>query len=114
MKIRKTIFLILILINCITIFYFSNQVADTSSASSGRIVSLVMKIVPQFRNMQEQEKEYIASEVLQPIVRKLAHFSIYTMLGFFTINFALTCEQKGHSGVISNRYSNKRCSYNAI
>lgn len=94
MKVRRITFLILIIINCITIFYFSNQVADTSSASSGRIVNFVIKVLPQFKNMEEYKKEHIANEVLQPIVRKMAHFSIYTLLGFLTINFALTCEKQ--------------------
>lgn len=100
MKTRKTIFLILIIINCITIFHFSNQVADTSSASSGRVVSLVMKVLPQFKNIEEHQKEHIANEVLQPIVRKLAHFSIYTLLGFLTINFALTYKQEKYKSIL--------------
>ncbi len=106
MKLRRIIFLILIIINCITIFHFSNQVADTSSASSGRVVNLVMKVLPQFKNMEEHEKEHIANEVLQPIVRKLAHFSIYTLLGFLTINYALTCEKQN-----SLYDANKQCSF---
>lgn len=112
MKTRKIIFLILIIINCITIFYFSNQVADTSSASSGRVVNFVMKVLPQFENMEEQQKEYIANEILQPIVRKLAHFSIYTLLGFLTINFAFACEEKGTVESGSMKYSHKRYPYN--
>ena len=112
MKARRIIFLILIIINCITIFYFSNQVADTSSASSGRVVNFVMKVLLQFKNIEEQQKEYIASEILQPIVRKMAHFSIYTLLGFLTINFAFACKKKGT--VVSNptKYFHKRCPYN--
>lgn len=90
MKIRRTIFLILIIINCITIFYFSNQVAETSSGSSGRIVSFIAEVLPFIKNMSETEKETICSEVLQPIVRKTAHFSVYALLGFLTMNFALT------------------------
>lgn len=105
MKARKIIFLILIIINCITIFYFSNQVADTSSTSSGRVVNFVMKVLPQFKNMEEHEKEYIANEVLQPIVRKMAHFLIYTVLGFLTINFALTCKETNNPC-----YENEQCS----
>lgn len=94
MKTKKIIFLTLIIINCITIFYFSNQVADTSSTSSGKVVNLVIKVVPKLKNMQEHEKEYMANEVLQHIVRKLAHFSIYTLLGFFTMNYALACKKE--------------------
>lgn len=87
---KKTIILILIIINCITIFYFSNQVADISSGSSGRVVNFIAQILPRLRNMPEEEKQIICSEILQPIVRKTAHFSIYTLLGFLTMNFALT------------------------
>lgn len=89
----KIIFLILIILNCITIFYFSNQVAQTSSTSSGRVVNFIMKILPQFNSIEEQKKEYIANEILQPIVRKLAHFSIYTLLGFLTMNYAIADEK---------------------
>lgn len=105
MKLKKIIFIILIIINCTIIFQFSNQVADTSSASSGRVVNFVMKVLPQFKNMEEHEKEYIANEVLQPIVRKLAHFSIYTLLGFLTINYAFTCEKEN-----SIYHTNEECS----
>jgi len=87
---KRTIFLILIIINCITIFYFSNQVADVSSGSSGRIVNFIAELLPFIKNMPEAEKQIICSEVLQPIVRKTAHFSIYALLGFLTMNFALT------------------------
>lgn len=112
MKARRIIFLILIIINCITIFYFSNQVADTSSASSGKVVNFVMKVLPQFKNMEEHQKEYIANEVLQLIVRKMAHFSIYALLGFLTINFAFACEEKGTEVSDSTKYFRKRCPYN--
>lgn len=90
MKLRRTIFLILILINCITIFYFSSQVADASSSSSGRVVAFLVKTIPALKNMNAIEKERICSEVLQPIVRKTAHLGLYTLLGFFTMNFVYT------------------------
>ena len=90
MKIKRLIFLTLIIINCITIFHFSNQVADTSSNTSGRVVNFIITTFPQFKNMPENEKEQIAQEILQPIVRKLAHFSIYTSLGIWVMSFALT------------------------
>lgn len=54
--------------------------------------------------MQEHEKEHIANEVLQPIVRKLAHFSIYTLLGFLTMNYALTDKKDN-----TIYYTNEKC-----
>lgn len=93
MEVRRNVFLILVIINCILIFYFSNQVADVSSNSSGRVVNFIVHIIPHLKNMPDDEKELICSQILQPIVRKTAHFSIYTMLGFFIMNFALTFKQ---------------------
>ena len=89
---KRIIFGILIIINCATIFYFSNQVADNSSQQSGRIVEFVSDIVPSIKRMKEPEKTTLKEEVLTPIVRKTAHFSIYAMLGIWTINFIKTFE----------------------
>lgn len=99
MKIKKTIFLILIIINCITIFNFSSQKADLSRNTSGRVANLIIKTFPSLNSKSEEEKLYIANEVLQPVVRKLAHYLIYTSLGFWTMNYAMcfkgTNKQKG-------------------
>lgn len=91
---KRIIFAILIIINCIAIFYFSNQIADDSSITSSRVVNLISEIIPTIKNMQEPDKTILKEEILTPIVRKGAHFSIYAMLGILTINFMLTFENK--------------------
>ena len=91
---KRIIFAILIIINCIAIFYFSNQIADDSSIISSRVVNLISEIIPTIKNMQEPDKTILKEEILTPIVRKCAHFSIYAMLGMLTINFMLTFENK--------------------
>lgn len=91
---KRIIFGILILLNCITIFYFSHQVASNSSKQSGTIVEIISSIIPYIKNMQEPQKTILMKEVITPIVRKLAHFSIYALLGVFTTNFVLTIENK--------------------
>ena len=90
MKLRRIIFFILVIINCITIFYYSNQVADTSSGSSGRVVNFLDEKFHITKGMDKNEAETFKSEVLQPIVRKTAHFTLYTLLGLFIMNFVLT------------------------
>lgn len=92
---KKIIFGILVLINCITIFYFSNQIADDSNMQSSRVVNFIAKIIPAIRDMQEPDKTILLEEILTPIVRKGAHFSIYTLLGILTVNYAFT--YKGRS-----------------
>lgn len=91
---KRIIFAILIIINCMSIFLFSQQVGEDSGNTSSKIVEIVSQIIPFIKNMQEPEKTMFKENILSQIVRKCAHFSIYTMLGFFTINFMLTY-QKG-------------------
>ena len=92
-NIKRIVFAILIILNCLTIFYFSNQVADNSSKQSSTIVEIVSNILPAIKNMQEPDKTILKEEILTPIVRKIAHFSIYAILGIFTMNFMLTYEK---------------------
>ena len=93
-NILRIVLLILIIINCITIFYFSNQVADESSKRSGRIVNFIAQIVHKIKNMQEPEKTIFMQETLTTIVRKTAHFSIYAMLGILSMNYMATYKEK--------------------
>ena len=89
-KIKRIIFIILILINCSVIFYMSNQVADNSEIQSSRVVDIISEIIPTIKNMEEPDKSILKQEVLTPIVRKTAHFSIYALLGIFTFEFVKT------------------------
>jgi len=89
-KLKRVIFGILIVINCVTIFYFSHQEADNSSKQSSRVVEIISNVIPAIKNMQEPNKTILMEQILTPIVRKTAHFSIYAILGMLTINFMLT------------------------
>ena len=91
-KVKRIIFVVLIVLNCSTIFYFSNQVADDSSAESSRFVEFISEIIPSIKNMQEPAKTNLKANILTPIVRKSAHLSIYTLLGIFTYGFVNTFE----------------------
>lgn len=93
-KTKRTILGILILINCAIIFMFSNQIADDSTVTSSRVVNFISEIIPAIKNMQEPDKTILKEQILTPIVRKGAHFSIYTMLGMLTISFAQTLKNK--------------------
>lgn len=86
---KRYIFGILVFIWMLTVFIFSNQPADISSNTSGNTIRKIINIFPNIRNLEEIEKEQIISN-LQPIVRKLAHFSIYTLGGVLIYNFIST------------------------
>lgn len=87
--VTRVIFLILIIINCIVIFIFSSQNGEKSSNVSGSFVKQIIEILPGTENLSKSEKEQL-TENLQFVVRKGAHFSIYTLLGFFTMGFMNT------------------------
>lgn len=80
MKSRKIIFAILLIIWMITIFAFSNQVSEESSGTSGKTIRAILSFFPSFKQMEEIKQEQLV-EFLQPIARKLAHFTIYSLGG---------------------------------
>ena len=85
----RVIFLILMIINCTVIFIFSSQNGEKSSSVSGSFVKQIIEILPGTEKISENQKMELA-ENLQVVVRKGAHFSIYTLLGFFTMGFMNT------------------------
>lgn len=82
----RIIFLMLVIINCIVIFIFSSQRGEESSDISGNFIKKIVEIFRIGEELPEKEKEQLI-ESLQLVVRKGAHFSIYTLLGFFIMGF---------------------------
>ena len=81
-KIIISILLILTVIGWMSlIFSMSAEPADVSTATSGNTIRRILDIFyPDFKNMSGQEQQGIIDSC-QHFVRKLAHFSIYTVLG---------------------------------
>ena len=77
----------------VTIFGFSNQNAETSSGLSQKVANFVVEIVPSIKNMPEQEKEEVVDRI-ESVVRKLAHFSIYMLVGFLLMSLMSTYKIK--------------------
>jgi len=67
------------------IFFFSSQSAQESSELSGKIVTAVIKIfIPSYDKLPFFEQQII-QEKISYVVRKTAHFTEFTALGFFLI-----------------------------
>lgn len=79
----KIMDIILVLIWMCVVFWFSSQVGDTSKSQSG---NTIRKIITFFNKNITTENLEIIVETLQPFVRKLAHFSIYTLGGMLIYN----------------------------
>lgn len=102
MTIQRMIWIILILINCVAIFQFSNQNATISGNTSGRVVDWLIELLPFTNTLEENEKERVKEEMMQPIIRKLAHFSIYALLGFFIMGLASTYRGTFYQKILSS------------
>lgn len=86
-SIKRIIFGILIIINCAIIFKFSSQNSEKSTQTSGFVVNIVVNIIS---NINKNAKEENLTDNVTFIVRKCAHFSIYTLLGIWLMNFSNT------------------------
>ena len=89
----KTIFRIILIIllawTFYTIFQFSGENATESSTRSGNVIRKIVDIFPYTKNLSESIKQKIV-ENGQPIIRKLAHFSIYSFVGILVMSFVST------------------------
>lgn len=90
---KRTLLRIVLLIGLGFIFYsifqFSAQNGETSSGLSKKVVSKVINVFPYTKDLSTTTKTKII-EKSQPIVRKLAHFSIYTLVGILIMAFIST------------------------
>ena len=77
----------------VTIFGFSNQNAETSSGLSQKVANFVVEIVPSIKNMPEPEKENVVDRI-ESVVRKIAHYSIYTIVGILLMSLMSTYKLK--------------------
>ena len=89
LKIKRILFGILTIITCIIIFIFSSQNGEKSGLKSRGFVRKIVEITGITNDLNEEEKEEVI-ENCQFVVRKLAHFSIYTILGINILGFVNT------------------------
>ena len=73
----------------ISIFNFSNQDGQTSGGLSRKVARKIVDVFPYTKNIKEEAKNKIV-EKSQPIIRKGAHLSIYTLVGIFIMSFIST------------------------
>ena len=80
----RVIFIILTISVMVLIFHLSAENSSESSDTSSNVIKLIFKIfVPNYSNFDAAKQRKMIKGA-QFIVRKLAHFSIYGLLGFCT------------------------------
>ena len=77
----------------VIIFGFSNQNSETSSGLSQKVTNFLVEFIPSIENMPEPEKEDVVDRI-ESIVRKVAHYSIYTLVGILLMSLMSTFKMK--------------------
>lgn len=93
LNIIRGILIIALIAIFVTIFGFSNQNAETSSGLSRKVTNFVVEIIPKIKDMPEQQKEEVTNRV-EKVVRKIAHYSIYTLVGMLLMGLMSTYKLK--------------------
>ncbi len=78
-NVLRIILLILLMGTFCIIFGFSSQNSEKSKGISRRVTEIITSPIKCIQEKTEQEKEQILSKI-ERIVRKIAHFSIYTVV----------------------------------
>ena len=75
------------------IFGFSNQNAEQSSSLSRQITENVTKNIESIQKLEPSKKEKVL-EKIEHVIRKLAHFSLYTLVGILAMSLMSTYKIK--------------------
>ena len=84
---RIILYLILTIISMLIIFTFSSKNSDSSNSTSKRLIDGGITIYENITNKKVNHKKIINK--LNYPVRKVAHFTLYLILGFFVYEFLL-------------------------
>lgn len=109
MNIKKVLSTILVILWMCTIFYFSNQQGIGSSNTSKKISMIIVNVLDIKNEIPDEEKQKLI-EMIEPVIRKLAHYTIYMIGGILIMNctYAFEKEEKKvviHSGIIGTIYA---------
>lgn len=81
--------ILLILIWMIVIFMFSNEKGAKSTSTSRKVTEAIVQTVSS-KSIEENEPIIVS---LDKVIRKLAHYTIYTIGGIVIFNYAKTTEK---------------------
>lgn len=98
-SIKQVIGLLLIIIWMVIIFLFSNQQGNASSVTSNKVTKEIIEVLPSTKHLEENQKNEIVKKV-NPIMRKIAHYTIYLVGGILIMFFISTIVQSEKRGVL--------------
>lgn len=77
----------LLVLSCMgLIFFFSSQVSEKSSETSGRTLEIVINIIRPLIDDMPETQQFNITENIHVVIRKVAHATIYMILAFLSSN----------------------------
>ena len=98
-NILRTILMLLLLSTFFIIFGFSSQNGEKSGNISKKITEEIITRIPQIQEKEQNEREAISLRI-EKVIRKIAHFSIYTAVGLLLMALISTFEMKEKNRII--------------
>lgn len=100
-NIFRAILIIGLLGTFIVIFGFSSQNAEESGGLSEKVTITVTKNVKKIQDLEQTQKERVLSRI-ENVIRKIAHFSIYTLVGFLLMALFSTYNLKDRNRILAS------------
>ena len=95
-EVLKVINIILVLIWMITVFGFSNQNGTQSTNTSQTVTKVVVKPIL----TEDEKKNKTIIKDTEKVIRKLAHYTIYTIGGALILNYAYSTKSSKKKQII--------------
>ena len=92
-NIIRTILIVALIGTFSIIFGFSNQDSKTSGGISQKVTEFIIKFIPSIQQKEENQREEVI-DIIESVIRKIAHFSIYTLVGFLLMSLMGTYKIK--------------------
>lgn len=90
-NVLRGILIVLLLCTFYIIFGFSSQDGEKSGGISKRITDFILEKSSKYNSLEISEKEQVNKRT-ERVIRKIAHFSIYTLVGFLLMALLSTYE----------------------
>lgn len=85
MNIKRILSVICVLLWMSIIFSFSNQQGESSGSTSKRVSEVIVNIIDIQNKYTDTEKEALIKQI-EPLIRKLAHYTFYAVGGILIAN----------------------------
>ena len=85
----RFILVLLLILTFGMIFNFSNQDSEKSGSTSQKVTEAITKDIKSIQKLNKNEKAKIIDKI-EDVIRKIAHFSLYALVGFLLMSLFST------------------------